>query len=113
PQNNVNVHCNFISRARNMNWTRTVVRASRQLVFRTKPRDVPGDGCVRALDSGKIGHIVKPLTGADQLGPTKRTMAGKRAIPNRSGRTISTGRSGPAASPCSLEYLRGTLDAEP
>ena len=40
-------------------------------------------------------------------------MAGKRAIPDRGGRTISTGRGGPATSLCSLEYLRGTLDAEP
>src|SRR5262249_2806527 len=93
--------------------TRTAVWTPRQLVFRTKPRDVAGDEYVCALDSGKIGHIVEPFTGADQLGPTKRTMAGKRATPGRSGRTISTGRSSPAASPCSLEHLRDTLDAEP
>ena len=62
---------------------------------------------------GKVGHIVEPFTGADQLGPTKRTMAGKRAILDRSVRTISTERSGPVTSPWSLEYLRDPLDAEP
>src|SRR5207244_9435629 len=89
------------------------VESPRQLVFRAKPRDLRCDGCVRPLDSGRIGHIVESFTGADQLGPAKRTMAGKRATADRSGRTISTGRSGPPTSSGSVEHLCVTVNAEP
>src|SRR2546423_11073693 len=94
-------------------WTRNAPYGPQRLVFRAKPRDLSCDGCVRPLDSGKIGHLVEPFTGADQLGPAKRTMAGKRATADRSGRTISTGRSGSPTSSGSVEHLRVTVDVGP
>lgn len=39
-------------------------------------------------------------------------MAGKRAVLDRSGQTISAGRSRAAASPGGLEHLRDAVDAE-
>ena len=63
--------------------------STRQLVFRAEPRDVLRDASFCRLDSGKSGHIAKPFTGGDRIGPAQWTMAGKRDVPGRSDRTIS------------------------
>ena len=80
--------------------------------FSRKSREFLRDETLCALDSGQSNLVSQSFAGSDYSDPAQRTMAGKRAVLERSGRAISARQSRAAASSGGLEYLRDEIDAE-